>query len=224
MADLSRLNDAERRVLAMFGEGHTAKSIASATGASVHSVNERLREARRKTGVGSSRELARLLRAAEGAQENRDEPIGIAAAPGIAPASVLQPHRSRTAMIAFILVPLAAFAGAYLAPRTPAGPPYVVSTSPAQDARVPAGPLLLRVTFDQPMKGDRYSFVSVDAAPAPKCDSRARALPDGRSFEMRCTLEPGRDYAIGFNSARFRNFVGTNGLLAEPAVLRFSTR
>jgi hypothetical protein len=45
----------------------------------VTSVNERLREARRKTGIGSSRELARLL----AAQENRDKQIGVA---GAAPA------------------------------------------------------------------------------------------------------------------------------------------
>jgi hypothetical protein len=42
----------------------------------VGAVNERLREARRKTGAGSSRELARSL----AAQENRDEKIGVAAA------------------------------------------------------------------------------------------------------------------------------------------------
>ncbi|UIJ44730.1 helix-turn-helix transcriptional regulator [Sphingomonas cannabina] len=72
--DLGRLNQAEREALGLLGEGHTAKSIAALTGRSVGAVNERLREARRKTGVGSSRELARLLKA----QENRDEQIGVA--------------------------------------------------------------------------------------------------------------------------------------------------
>lgn len=76
MPDLSTLNPAEREVLAMLAQGHTAKSIASLTGRSIGSVNERLREARRKTGVGSSRELARLW-----AQENRDEQIGVAPQP-----------------------------------------------------------------------------------------------------------------------------------------------
>ena len=65
----ARLTDAERRILAHLAEGHTVKSISSTTGWSVASVNERLREARRKTGVGSSRELARILRS----RENRDE-------------------------------------------------------------------------------------------------------------------------------------------------------
>ena len=76
---LDRLNDAERRVLRLLAEGHTAKSIAVALGTTVAAVNERLREGRRKTGVGSSRELARLLRA----QESRDEQIGMAGKPGL---------------------------------------------------------------------------------------------------------------------------------------------
>ena len=59
MIDLSRLNEAERRVLRLLAEGHTAKSIAAELATSPAAVNERLREARRKTGVGSSRELAR---------------------------------------------------------------------------------------------------------------------------------------------------------------------
>ncbi len=72
--DLSILSDTERGILRLLAEGHTAKSIASLTGRSVNSVNERLRDARRKTGMGSSRELARRLRE----QENRDEQIGVA--------------------------------------------------------------------------------------------------------------------------------------------------
>jgi DNA-binding CsgD family transcriptional regulator len=74
--DLAALNPAERAVLRLLARGHTAKSIAAAERVTVGAVNERLREARRKTGVGSSRELARLL----AAQENRDEKIGVAAA------------------------------------------------------------------------------------------------------------------------------------------------
>jgi DNA-binding CsgD family transcriptional regulator len=71
--NLNRLSVAEREVLALLAEGHTVKSIAAATARSEGSVNERLREARRKTGVGSSRELARLVRA----QKSRDEEIGV---------------------------------------------------------------------------------------------------------------------------------------------------
>lgn len=76
--DLARLNEAERSALDLLAEGHTVKSIAVSTGQSVGAINERLREARRKTGIGSSRELARLFRA----QKNRDEKIGVAGAAG----------------------------------------------------------------------------------------------------------------------------------------------
>jgi DNA-binding CsgD family transcriptional regulator len=74
--DLHQLNPSEREVLRLLAEGHTAKSIAAETGFSVGAVNERFREARRKTGVGSSRELARILRS----QEYRDKKIGVAGA------------------------------------------------------------------------------------------------------------------------------------------------
>ncbi|HET6943135.1 MAG TPA: helix-turn-helix transcriptional regulator [Sphingomicrobium sp.] len=69
--DLSRLNEAERQVLYLLAEGHTAKSVANELGSTPAAVNERLREARRKTGVGSSRELARRLKS----QENRHNEI-----------------------------------------------------------------------------------------------------------------------------------------------------
>src|SRR5688572_5085904 len=110
--DLSRLNEAERRVLGLLAEGHTAKSIAQATGSTPAAVNERLREARRKTGVGSSRELARLLKA----QENRDEQIGVgksgsgAASPRELDAKTWGPRRGIFAMLGLIVVAAAGYA------------------------------------------------------------------------------------------------------------------
>jgi DNA-binding CsgD family transcriptional regulator len=55
------LTDKELEILRLLAGGHTVKSIAARLERSEASINERLREARRKTGVGSSRELARLL-------------------------------------------------------------------------------------------------------------------------------------------------------------------
>ena len=90
--DFGKLNAAERTALSLLAQGHTAKSIANLTDRSVGAVNERLREARRKTGVGSSRELARLL----AAQENRDEFIGVSNAPAVAASTDPQAaHRGR---------------------------------------------------------------------------------------------------------------------------------
>lgn len=74
---LDRLTPGEREVLTMLARGHTAKTIATSLGLSVAAVNERLRGARRRTGAGSSRELARRL-----AQQNRDEFSELAATVG----------------------------------------------------------------------------------------------------------------------------------------------
>jgi len=108
--DLSRLNDAERQVLRLLAEGHTAKSIANTIGCSAAAVNERLREARRKTGVGSSRELARLLKA----QENRDKLIGVAGRRLSRPLlslSAAEPWRPQTGVLTMIAIFLVAAAG-----------------------------------------------------------------------------------------------------------------
>lgn len=58
---LATLTDKEVEILRLLTAGHTIKTIAARLGRSEASINERLRDARRKTGVGSSRELARLL-------------------------------------------------------------------------------------------------------------------------------------------------------------------
>lgn len=88
--DFRKLNAAERTALSLLAQGHTAKSIANLTDRSVGAVNERLREARRKTGIGSSRELARMF----AAQENRDELIEMVPAPAADP-DFLSPVASR---------------------------------------------------------------------------------------------------------------------------------
>ena len=55
------LTEREKQALRLMGRGHDAKSMASHLGLSVHTVNERLRAARRKLAVSSSREAARRL-------------------------------------------------------------------------------------------------------------------------------------------------------------------
>lgn len=70
------LTEKERATLRLMLRGHDAKSIARAHGLSVHTVNERLRDARRKLDVSSSREAARLLFAAEGGSETAPDLLG----------------------------------------------------------------------------------------------------------------------------------------------------
>lgn len=59
------LSEKEKQTLRLIVRGHDAKSMARSLGLSVHTVNERLRDARRKMAVSSSREAARLLLEAE---------------------------------------------------------------------------------------------------------------------------------------------------------------
>ncbi|WP_301750827.1 DUF4019 domain-containing protein [uncultured Erythrobacter sp.] len=63
---LDTLTEKEKQTLRLILRGHDAKSSAQELGLSVHTVNERLRDARRKLGVTSSREAARRLLAEEG--------------------------------------------------------------------------------------------------------------------------------------------------------------
>lgn len=60
------LSEKEKETLRLILHGHDAKSMASELGLSVHTVNERLRNARRKLEVTSSKEAARLLLEEEG--------------------------------------------------------------------------------------------------------------------------------------------------------------
>jgi len=77
------LTEKEKQTLRLLLAGHDAKSMARHFGLSVHTINERLRDSRRKLSASSSREAARLLREAEGAapQSLGDKGIGDAAAP-----------------------------------------------------------------------------------------------------------------------------------------------
>ena len=60
-ATIDTLSEKEKETLRLMLRGYDAKSMAQALGLSVHTVNERLRNARRKLEVSSSKEAARLL-------------------------------------------------------------------------------------------------------------------------------------------------------------------
>lgn len=227
MADLSRLSGIERRILLLLAAGHTAKSAATALGITEGAVNERLREARRKAGVGSSRELARLA-----SQENRDEKIGVAQAAG--PGDTVLAIRARWPLLLGVssMIVLAAAVGAvaalavagHPAPAAPpaAAAPRVVDVHPAMNAEAPAGKIVIKVTFDQPMRPGGYSFIARDRATYPNCARTPTQSKDGRTFALDCTVEAGKTYWIGFNNARFQNFQSVSGVPAVPALLQFS--
>ncbi|MGN6376071.1 MAG: DUF4019 domain-containing protein [Sphingomonas sp.] len=80
---IEALTEREKQTLRLIVRGHDAKSIARSLDLSVHTINERLREARRKLAVSSSREAARLLFDAEAQTPNPLDhmKIGEAASP-----------------------------------------------------------------------------------------------------------------------------------------------
>jgi len=63
---LQALTEKEKETLRLLVRGYDAKSVARQLGLSVHTINERLRDARRKLEVSTSREAGRLLLAQEG--------------------------------------------------------------------------------------------------------------------------------------------------------------
>ncbi|QAY76123.1 DUF4019 domain-containing protein [Sphingosinicella sp. BN140058] len=79
---VAALTEREKETLRLLVAGHDAKSIASHLGLSVHTINERLRDARRKLEVSSSREAARLLAEREQAapDSSADKFLGVSGA------------------------------------------------------------------------------------------------------------------------------------------------
>lgn len=82
MTGFQALTEKEKETLRLLVDGHDAKSMARHLGLSVHTINERLRDARRKMSASSSREAARQLREIEGRTPEilRDKALGEAAA------------------------------------------------------------------------------------------------------------------------------------------------
>lgn len=106
-AGTQALTEKEKQTLRLIVRGHDAKSTARHLGLSVHTVNERLRDARRKLEVSSSRAAARLLLDAEGDGPERlgDKQIGEAAR-SASGAQDVEPD-SRTGRAFGVAVPLA---------------------------------------------------------------------------------------------------------------------
>lgn len=183
--DLGRLNENERSALRMLAEGHTAKTAAREMDTTPAAINERLREARRKTGIGSSRELARILRA----QEKRHEQIGMAAArPSDDAASAMaarfrRPRTGVLAMAGILLVAAAAAAASWMAQS----PPETRETDPLVGGTIQ--------TFPQP--ADQHAKVRSESrdpqwAPAMETQIRERLMQlpligkGGNSLRVTC--------------------------------------
>ncbi|WP_294260725.1 DUF4019 domain-containing protein [uncultured Sphingomonas sp.] len=139
--DLDALTDKEKATLRLIVRGHDAKSAARTLDLSVHTINERLREARRKLAVPSSREAARLLFEAEGSTPEivGDSKIGEApparpsdqtAAPAIGARRRIGPAAIFGVLLMFLTLAIAALIGI--------GSPTLYRTPPATQSTVDA--------------------------------------------------------------------------------------
>jgi len=146
MTGLQALTEKEKETLRLLVDGHDAKSMARHLGLSVHTINERLRDARRKMSASSSREAARQLREIEGRtpEISGDKTLGeAAAATGMeemaAPAETRRiSHRAgwiAGGLFMSFSLALLAFASMSGSADTPAAAP---ATIPAESAAVAA--------------------------------------------------------------------------------------
>ncbi|HEW79189.1 MAG TPA: DUF3887 domain-containing protein [Phycisphaerales bacterium] len=102
--------------------------------------------------------------------------------------------------------------------------PQVVSTKPAAFANnVSASLKRIKVTFDQPMMDESWSWVGGDDT-YPKTTGQPRYDRRGTTCSLPVNLQPGKVYWVGINSARYKNFQTTEGVSAVPYVILFATK
>ena len=190
----AKLNAKELEILRLLAEGHTVKSIATGLNRSEASINERLREARRKTGVGSSRELARLL----DAQKIWDRKIDLSSPSYSTDSPDRLPHRrrlwSKGTMMMLIALPLAV-AGLLMnslgllenlaAPDSeavvPAGASPLIGAWSLDVAQIPSEerPRAVTIVFRQAAEGRWSTLVEIVAPDGSRMTAASTARLDG---------------------------------------------
>lgn len=205
---LGTLTEREIEILRLLTAGHTVKSIATQLDRSEASINERLRDARRKTGVGSSRELARLLEA----QKTCDRKIDLASRPPPPPVTEPTPEtgrRNRKGLIMFAAaIPAAALAlfavtgpnsqpDAASSASSPAAssdaaaqPSPLVGTWRLDVSRIPAEerPQSVTMRFDRTDGGKWTARVDIVAADGAHSTSESTAAADGVAVPVSGTM------------------------------------
>jgi len=227
----------ECEALRLLTQGHDVKSAAAALDVSIHTLNERLREARRKTKTSSSRGAARLLADCEDPLFSGPPKLMVTrrrigdeqwARPHVGPAEGSRLlSRWGIPMMISTIVAGTILAGAHVISTNTSTPaaPNVVSTFPTLHAVVAEGPINLSVTFDRPMRRQSYSFVQKSAETYPHCGRNQPAQSaDGRTFTLKCEHQAGHQYEIWFNSPPYMNFIDENGAPAVPFGLRFRAK
>jgi DNA-binding CsgD family transcriptional regulator len=161
------LTEKEKQTLRLMVRGHDAKSLARHLGLSVHTINERLRDARRKLDVSSSREAARRLLETEGtdpeflgddllrdAANDRRGDVGVIGPPGLR--EVRFPGLLAGACVMIVILALAAVSA-----QLPVSPQKAAAEASAQAALADSDPVRAARNFlelgDQSRWADAYS-------------------------------------------------------------------
>lgn len=186
-----KLSVRELEVLRLLAEGHTIKSIAAQLGRTEASINERLRDARRKTGMGSSRELARQLGAQKIWDRNPDLAMTSPSAEGsVQPASRgLNGPKGKIAML--IAMPLIAAGSLLMAADAPYNAAHRTA-SPGAAAAARTSPLVGSWALDTarvPAEERPHSVtISFRVAPDQRWTTEVQIVnPDGAALHAEST-------------------------------------
>ncbi len=165
-AHIDDLTDKEKETLRLIVRGHDAKSAASELTLSVHTINERLRAARRKLEVTSSREAARLLFESEAQAPEKlvTRQLGDVSAAALADQPRTTRHRTNAALwfggifamsLVFALLALSMTGGSAAPASDQSAPPSATSVSDQKDfeAREAAAREWLLLTDAQDWQG-----------------------------------------------------------------------
>ena len=205
----------------MLLHGHDAKSIARELDLSVHTVNEHLREARRKTGVSGSREAARRLAESGDTESLADKKFGIVDAPRQRATRRLNWFAGGMLIMSLIIAAAALMSELHAGGASHIGAvPKVIRTSPKPGATIRPGRFFVSITYDQPMEAGSASFAGpMDLAPR-VCGTPEQSR-DRRTYRLCYAVAPGRHYEIWLNREPYMHFQSIEGVPAQPYRLEF---
>jgi DNA-binding CsgD family transcriptional regulator len=235
--DFEALSEKEKQTLRLLLAGHDAKSMARHLGLSVHTVNERLRYARRKLSASSSREAARLLRESEDAppQSLGDKRLGDAR-PGAIAQQIGRPDAGSfanrrklwpiggLAMISFLVAALALSASPQSAndraePSKTANRPAPVAESAVTQAARQWLALVDSGKWQESWAGTTQSFQSSNTVEMWRSASESGRVPLGRVLSRSLNSEesipaPPRGYQLIRFRTDFANKAGATETLS----------
>lgn len=226
------LTEREKQTLRLMLRGHDAKSMARELDLSVHTINERLRLARRKLSVSSSREAARILHDVEGPfsdslhdEYRGDKGLGDAVAAVSGPSSEypkpgLLASRRLAWLTGGILVMSILIAAAALASSS-----YLASAPSGSDPAVTRNAAPLPIAETEIVTSAREWLAMVDAH-----DWKASWQATGQQFREQNTLETwasvSKDVRPPLGAVQSRRLMSQEDIPAPPngyQVVKFRT-